>query len=182
MKHAEDPDDSRLARELRDSLAEVSVPERPALPAIVSRGRVHRRRRLAGAASLGGSGAAGLIALVLGVAGVFGGAPARGTGPAHTAAFTLTSFTNGTVSLTLGQMFDPTALQRALAQHGIPALVRTGAYCSISPGGTRPVPRGGTAGPAPRRAASPGQAGARRPVRHAERDPARQAQPAGPDG
>jgi hypothetical protein len=46
-------------------------------------------------------------------------------------------------------MFDPAALQRALAQHGIPALVKTGTDCSSSPRGTRPVPPGSAAGRAP---------------------------------
>jgi RNA polymerase sigma factor (sigma-70 family) len=56
------------------------------------------------------------------------------------AAFTLTRNTNGTDTLTLtnSQVFDPAALQRALAQHGIPALVKTGTYCSSHP--TAPDP------------------------------------------
>ena len=38
-------------------------------------------------------------------------------------------------------MFGPAALQRALAQHGIPALVKTGTYCSSSPAVPAPVGR-----------------------------------------
>jgi hypothetical protein len=41
----------------------------------------------------------------------------------------------------LSQVFDPAALQRALAQHGIPALVKTGTYCSSDPAVPAPVGR-----------------------------------------
>ena len=140
MNYDEPRDDSALTAELVDSLAEVAVPGRPALAAITGRGRVHRRRRLAGFAGLGGSGAAAVIALVVGLTGVFGAAPAR-TGTEQTAAFILTSYTNGTVSLKLSQVFDPAALQRALAQHGIPALAETGTYCSSNPAVPAPVGR-----------------------------------------
>ncbi len=160
MKDDEHPDDSALTAELVSSLADVAVPERPPLAAITGRGRVHRRRR-AVFAGLSGSGAGALIALTLGLAGVFGAAPAR-TGTVHTAAFTLTSSTNGTVSLRLGQMFDPGALQQALAQRGIPALVKTGTYCSSHPAAPSPIRLGvlpsASAGPAGtrRRATAPG--------------------------
>ncbi len=147
MSHDEHPDDSTLTRELRDSLSELAVPGRPPLAAITSRGRVHRRRRrLAGLAV---TSTAACIALALGLTGVFGAAPARSTGTIQTADFTLTSFSNGTVSLTLGQMFDPAALQRALAQHGIRALVKTGSYCSSHPAAPSPIRLGVLPGPGP---------------------------------
>jgi len=138
MNHDEHPNDAALTRELRDSLSELAVPGRPPLAAITSRGRVRRRRRLAGFASLGGTCAAAVIALALGLAGVFGAAPTRGTLQSGTA-FTLTSYANGTVSLKVSQVFDPAALQRALAQHGIPALVKIGTYCSSSPAAPSPI-------------------------------------------
>ena len=137
------------------------MPGRPPLAAITGRGRVHRRRRRAGFAGLGGAAAAVVIALALGLAGVFGAAPARGTGTIQTAAFTLTSYANGTVSLKLSQMFDPAALQQALARHGIPALVKTGTYCSSSPAAPSPTRIGVLPGPAARRDASPSHASAR---------------------
>jgi hypothetical protein len=142
MSHDEHPADTALTQELRDSLAELAVPERPPLAAIIGRGRVHRRRRLACSAGLGGAGAAAGIALALGLTGVFGAAPARGTGTIQTAAFTLTSNANGTASLNLSQMFDPPALQRALAHDGIPALVRSDTYCSSRPAVPAPVSLG----------------------------------------
>jgi hypothetical protein len=138
--HDEHPDDSALTAELVDSLAEVAVPGRPPLAAITSRGRVHWRRRLAALAGLGGTGAGALLALTLGLTGVFSAAPAPGalqTGDA----FTLTSYANGTVSLKLSQVFDPAALQRALAGHGIPALAKTGTYCSSNPAVSAPAGR-----------------------------------------
>jgi hypothetical protein len=139
MNYDEHPDDSALTAELADSLAEVAVPGPPPLAAITDRGRVHRRRRLTGLAGLGSTGAAAVIALVLGLTGVFGAARAPGT--MQTAAFTLTSYTNGTVSLKLSQVFTPATLQRALAQHHIPALAQTDTYCSSNPAVPAPVGR-----------------------------------------
>jgi hypothetical protein len=116
---------------------------------------VYQRRRLAGLAGLGAACAVTGIALVLGLTGVLGAAPTR-NGTAQTAAFTLTSYTNGTVSLKLSQVFDPAALQRALAQHGTRALVKVGSYCSSSPAAPSSIRLGVLPG------ASPGPAGTRR--------------------
>jgi len=155
MSDDERPDDSALTAELVDSLADLAVPERPPLAAITDRGRVYQRRRLAGLAGLGVACAVTGIALVLGLTGVLGAAPTR-NGTAQTAAFTLTSYTNGTVSLKLSQVFDPAALQRALAQHGTRALVKVGSYCSSSPAAPSSIRLGVLPG------ASPGPAGTRR--------------------
>ena len=62
-----------------------------------------------------------------------------------------------TVSLTLGQLFDPAALQRILAQHGIRALVKSGTDCSSSAAAPSPIRLGVLPGPGP--------AGTRRRVR-----------------
>lgn len=161
MIHDEHPDDSALAAELVDSLAEVPVPGRPPLAVITGRGRVHQRRRLAGFAGLGGAPAA-VIALVLGLTGVFGSGPAGGTGTIRTADFTLTSYVNGIVALRLGQMFDPAALQRALAQAGIRAVVKTDTNCSSNPAAPSPVRLGVLSIPGPagkRHRARPGPHG-----------------------
>ena len=79
--------------------------------------------------------AAAGTALVLGLTGVLGPAPARSTGTIRTAAFTLVSNSNGTATLTLspGELLDPAALQSDLAQYGIPALVTTGSFCTSDP-------------------------------------------------
>jgi hypothetical protein len=148
MINDERPNDSALTRELRDSLSALTVPGRPSLAAITSRGRARQRRHRAGFAGLGVTGAIAGTAVTLALAGVLGIGPlggtgtippgpptARSTGTIRTAAFTLTGNANGTDTLTLtaGQVFDPAVLQRALAQHGIPALVKADAWCSSSP-------------------------------------------------
>jgi hypothetical protein len=157
MNHDENPNDSALTRELRNALSELATPERPPLAAITSRGRSHQRRRLAGFAGLGVTGAAAGTALALGLTGALGAAPARSTGAIHAAAparstgtsagtirtpaFILTSNANGTdtLTLTMSQMFNPVTLQQALTQHGIPALVQTGTSCTSSPAPPDPV-------------------------------------------
>jgi hypothetical protein len=77
--------------------------------------------------------AAATLAAVLGLSGVFSAAhPAR---PAQLAPFTLVSNSNGTTTLTLNteQFGNAASLQQALAQHGIPALVNIGSFCSSNP-------------------------------------------------
>jgi hypothetical protein len=158
MNHDENPNDSALSRDLRDALSDLAVPERPPLAAITSRGRAHQRRRLAGLAGLGVTGAAVGAALAIGLTGAPGGAPARSTGPTNVAApapsttlgtiqtpgFILTSNVNGTdtLTLTMNQILDPATLQQALAQHGIPALVKTGTYCTSNPAPPDPASAG----------------------------------------
>jgi hypothetical protein len=121
---------------------------------IVSRSRAIRasgHRRLA--ACITTVAAAGSVVLGLGLSGTPGAAPsggtgtirgtdtAPGTGTIRTAAFTLTRNANGTdtLTLTMSQMLDPAVLQRALAQDGIRALVKTGIYCWSSPAAPDPA-------------------------------------------
>jgi hypothetical protein len=153
MNHHEHPDDSALTRQLRDCLSELAAPGPPPLAAITTSGRAHQRRRLTRSAGLAATGAAACTALALGLTGIPGtapargtattqaAAPARGTGPIQAAAFTLTRNANGTDTLTLtpSQLLDPAALQQALAHHDIPALVKTGTYCSSSPAAPDPA-------------------------------------------
>ena len=153
MNHNDHPNETTLTQELRDALSAVAAPERPLLAAISSRGRAHQRRRLAGFAGLGVTGVAAGTALALSLTGALGAAPARNTGPIRTAgparstgtirtaAFTITANANGTSTLTLtaSQVLDPATLQQALAQHGIPALVKTSTYCSSSPAAPDPA-------------------------------------------
>lgn len=101
----------------------------------MGRRRRRRRRRLA---ALSVTGTAAAAAVALGVAGVLGAgghvAPlAHGT--IRTTGFTLASNANGTDTLTLtgSQAFNPGALQRALNQAGIPALVTSGQLCRSYP-------------------------------------------------
>ena len=109
---------------------------------IVSRSRAIRARGHRRVATcLTAVAAAGSVVLGLGLSGAHGAAPNGGTGTINrtgtirTAAFTLTRNANGTDTLTLtnSQIFDRAAFQQALAQHGIPALVKTGTYCTSNP-------------------------------------------------
>jgi hypothetical protein len=144
MIHEKHPNDGVLIRELRDALSELPVRERPPLAAIVNRGHIHRRRKRRGLASLSLVAVAAGGALLLGITGRHSAAPTRTTsaqsGSAtprtiRTAGFTLVSYTNGTAKLTFtnNQVFDPSALRRALAKNGISALVKTDVYCSSTP-------------------------------------------------
>jgi hypothetical protein len=78
---------------------------------------------------------AAAVVLGLGLTGVFGSAPDRGTGTIRTAAFTLTMNANGTATLTINPnvLLEPSTLQSDLQQDGIPALVTTGSFCSSDP-------------------------------------------------
>jgi hypothetical protein len=119
--------------QVRDSLsgAQMDMP----VTAILARSRSRQRRRLA-RLSTAGVVAAGVLAL--GLTSVFSSgshAPSRAAGTIRTAAFTLVSNADGTDTLTVtqGQLFNPRALQQALAKAGIPAVVQTGSLCSSSP-------------------------------------------------
>ena len=127
-----------LERELRRALTRAAAEyQDPELARQRLRQRDYRpgsgRRRLA--AGLTAVAAAGSVMLGLGLSGALSSAPSAGTGTIRTAAFTLTENANGTATLKLtqDQVFDPSALQRALAKDGIPALVKIGMYCSSSP-------------------------------------------------
>jgi len=135
MNDHEQINDSALARELRESLTGITAPQRPPVETITARGRAHRRHRLTGIAGLSAAGVAAGTALALGLTGVLGSAPARSTGTIRTAAFTLAEHANGTATLTLTApvLVDPSALQSALQQDGIPAVVTAGSFCSSDP-------------------------------------------------
>jgi hypothetical protein len=107
------------------------------LDTIVQRGRAaRRRRRLIGAT--GTAAVAASAAVVVGLTGVTGSAPAHSTGTIRTAAFTLVSHANGTVTLTIdpNELLDAAALQNDLQQYGIPAIVTSGSFCSSDPAPT----------------------------------------------
>jgi hypothetical protein len=144
MIHDEHPNNGALISELRDALFDLTVRERPPLEAILNRGRIQRRRRRGGFAILSAVAVAAGGALVLGLTGFHSAASGTTTstqgvtahpGTTQTAAFILVSYKNGTAKLTLtnSQVFDPPALRRALARDGIPALVKSGVYCSSDP-------------------------------------------------
>jgi len=79
--------------------------------------------------------AAGSVVLGLGLYGALGAAPDGRTGTIRGTTPAPSTGTIRTVALTLthSQVFHPAALQQALTQAGIPALVKTGTYCSSNP-------------------------------------------------
>jgi hypothetical protein len=130
--------DDEVLDAMRMTLADVRM-DRP-VEAIERRGQARRRnRRLLGAAAGGGLAALAAVAVALPMAGQPAGPTRAGGGSATAAtavmqpvAFTVTRQTDSTVKLTLElrQVFEPDALQRALADAGIPAEVRTGVLCA----------------------------------------------------
>ena len=129
-----------LEDELRSAFAraaaQITVPEQ-ARHLLLQRD-YHPRSRSRRLAALSMAGVAASTVLALGLTGVFGSGsrtPAHDSGTIRTAAFTLTKNANGTATLTLtqDQVFNPGALQQALQQDGIPALVETNSYCSSNP-------------------------------------------------
>jgi len=116
----------------RDSLTEVHMTM--PLAAIERHGRTARRRhKLIGVAGTGAVAAS--AALVVGLTGVTGSAPAHSTGTIRTAAFTLVSHANGMATLTINRdvLLNASTLQSDLKQDGIPAMVTVGSFCSSDP-------------------------------------------------
>jgi hypothetical protein len=160
MNYDGNPNDSVLTMELRDALSELATPRRPPLKTITNRSSRRQRRRLAGFACLGATVAAAVAALALGVTAGLNAAPTRSANairskaPAHstgptadtirTPAFILTGNVNGTdtLTLTMSQVLDAATLQQALTEHDIPALVKSGTYCTSNPAPPDPVSAG----------------------------------------
>lgn len=94
-------------------------------------GSGHRRL----ATGITAAAASAAVVLSLGLSGAFGSSPAHATATIRTLAFTLTSYSNGTDTLTLNptELLDPTALQNDFQQYGIPAVVTTGSLCTSDP-------------------------------------------------
>ena len=137
MNDHEELNDSAVLSAVRESVSGLPMPAAPRLEAITARGRARRRRRLGGL-SLAAAGAC--AALVAGLAGGWGSAgPAPQARPTpqnrvpaiHLAAFSVVTGRGGATTLTLSpsQVVDPNAVRRALAEHGIPALVTANEFC-----------------------------------------------------
>ncbi len=141
MSDTDQMTDSAELRELRDSLSNLAMPERPRLEAITARGRARRRQRLSRSAAMSVAGVATVTALALGLTGALGPARVHDTartlapGTIRTAAFKLVKNANGTATLTINPkvLLDPATLQSDLAKYGIPAKVTSGSYCSSDP-------------------------------------------------
>lgn len=104
--------------------------------AILRRGDTRRRRR-----RFAKVGATGLViaGLAVGVPAFTGSAPPapQPTGSVELVAFSVTRNPDGTATLRLpkNQVLDPATLQRALADAGVPAVVRIGSFCRDEDGG-----------------------------------------------
>jgi hypothetical protein len=128
----------RFRRDMEQSLIAAARAEKPA-PAGPA---PQRRRYLVGgvaAAAVVAAGAVGIGYAVTGShspsatpGGNLSGSPNASGVHIHLAAFSVDSQPGGTVTLTLTQqqILDPTALRRALAQAGVPALVTVGSVCT----------------------------------------------------
>lgn len=140
--------DSDVIGALRDSLDDVTMPT--PVERIVAAGRARRRRhRLTAATGVAAVAAAG-IAVGVPVLDHRPTAPTLSVGGVHigTAAFTLDTYTDGTIHVTWSKadyFRDPEGLQRALRQAGFPVLVKTGVFCrgphddpSLTPSGGGP--------------------------------------------
>jgi hypothetical protein len=139
MNGYDDLSNEDVLRAAARSMATIPAAAPPDVNAIMARGRARRRHQLAGAGMAGVTGIAGVAVTSLALTGGLGGGGTAGTGGGigtiHTEAFTLSENANGTAELRLNraETFNPEALQRALAQDGIPALVTSGRYCSSDP-------------------------------------------------
>jgi len=105
--------------------------ERP-IEAIERRGRVRRRQRgLLKLAAGGGVAVLAALALTLPASGDRSGPPRAAEATLKPEAFTLVTQQDKTVKLTLRyrQILDPVALQKALADAGVPAVVQTAGVC-----------------------------------------------------
>jgi len=134
-------EDDEVLTAVKQTLADVQM-DRP-LEAIEQRGRARRRNRgLIGAVAGGGLAAA--LALALPIAShhngtapapsgpVAAGTTAGTTAPVQQVAFTVAKQVDGSVELTLDpkKILNPDALQKALADAGIPAVVKAGVLCT----------------------------------------------------
>ena len=111
--------------EVRDSLADVHM----TIPAteIIARDGRHRARRRRRLTAAGAACAAAGVAVALALA---QGSPARPAPQrAQLAAWTVNTNPDGTVTFTLRNTSHPAQLQHALAEAGVPAVVRWGQIC-----------------------------------------------------
>lgn len=129
--------DHDVLEQVRDGLSGLHMSTQA--DTIIARARTRRRRQQVTGASA--AGVAACTALTLGLTGIMssGNAPPARSGPSQgharlEAAFTITSGPHGSSKLTLrkGGRPDPATLRRALARHGIPALVTVGRHCDTA--------------------------------------------------
>jgi hypothetical protein len=126
--------DNDVLEWVKDAMSEIHM--HTPVEAILARGHSRRRRRFSGLAGAGVAIGLGL-ALALSVFDGSGTAPSpHAASPAKLMAFRLVSHPNGTATLTLtkGQIPDPSVLRQQLAQAGVPAVVTVGSRCDSQGG------------------------------------------------
>ena len=131
MNDNEELNDGAVLSAVRDSMSGLPMPTAPRLEAITARGRARRRRRLGGLSIAGAGACAALVVGLAGGSGPAGPAPQHHAPEVHLAAFSVVAGPDGATTLILypGQVANPNAVRRALAEHGIPALVTAGKFC-----------------------------------------------------
>ena len=109
---------------------------------VFARSRIRRRRRLSGLTAATAATARVAVAVTLTMGGPAptrsGNPPPPSPGSVRLAAFSVTSGPGGSTTLIVRKgpqyRLDPSALRRALARHGIPALVTVGTFCRSAHG------------------------------------------------
>ena len=142
MNEHDDVMGHEVLSKVRESFAALRM-DRP-VEQVFARGRVRRRRQLSAltGAAAATTGVAATMTLTLGGPGLARPSPPPpGQSPARLAAFSVTDGPGGSTMLTLHKgpqygRLDPSALRRALARHGIPALVTVGTFCRARDGAT----------------------------------------------
>jgi hypothetical protein len=126
---------------MRRVLSDGQAPGPPPLEAIAAKAQALRRRRRSGLAAAGSAAAGVAITAALLAAPGHPATTHLGSGPVHVnlADFSVDSNADGTVRLDLSakRALDAPQLAGVLAQAGVPAVVRVGAFCgvTISPSG-----------------------------------------------
>jgi hypothetical protein len=147
MNAHDEMSDADVLRVAADSLSTIPMPSAPDTAAIITTGRVRRRRRMTGL-SLAGTAAVTVVAL--GLSGAFGATSRQPSGaashqptrPAHAqlTAWTVTKLADGNISVRINQFNDPAGLQSTLRADGVPASVTFASQrnpaCHPYPGGT----------------------------------------------
>jgi hypothetical protein len=126
--------DGAVLSAVRESISGVPMPTAPRLEAITARGRARRRRQVTGLSVAAAGACAALVIGLAGGGGSAGPAPQHGASPIHLTGFSVAGGPGGQTTLTLypNQVINPNAVRQALAEHGIPALVTAGEFCTTA--------------------------------------------------
>ena len=134
MNDHDELNDSAVLTAVHDSMSGLPMPAAPRLEAITARGRARRRRQVTGLSIAAAGACAALVVGLAGGGGSAGPAPQHGGSTIHLTGFSVVSGPDGRTTLTLypNQVINPSAVRQALAEHGIPALVTAGEFCTTA--------------------------------------------------